>query len=115
MSDRASAESRAVPVLLDGIVEGQRGGLRLARDVARDHQRDAEVAERPRERQHDRREHAAPSEGELHGDEGANGPGAERARGAHERRVDRLERRRAALHDERQRSDGRGDDRARCA
>src|SRR5690349_13729571 len=43
--DGHHAGGGALVVLLDGVVDGQRRGLRLAGNVARDHERDAEVAE----------------------------------------------------------------------
>src|SRR5580692_8455387 len=46
------AQRGGVAVLLDGVVDGERRGLRLARDVAGDHEGDAEVPERARKGQH---------------------------------------------------------------
>src|ERR1700722_5409700 len=103
-------ERGLVLVLLHGVVDRERRGLRLAGDVARYHEGDAEVAERSREGEHERGGHPARGKGELDRQEGAARSGAQRPRSAHERHVDALEGGPTALHHERHRADGRGED-----
>src|SRR6185369_364674 len=50
-------EGFVVAARLDGVVDGDGRGLCLARDVARDHDRDAEVAESAREGEGSGRKH----------------------------------------------------------
>src|SRR2546423_1494655 len=58
----------ALLVRLDHVVDGERGGLGLAGDVAGDHERDAEVAERAGDGEHDAGDE--PAGGEQGAEEG---------------------------------------------
>ena len=98
---------------LHGIVDGDRGGLRLAGNVACDHDGDAEIAERTRKGERRCRQHAAPGKRQRDTKEDAARVEAERARGGFQLRVNALKGRAQTLGDERQRMNRRGDDGSR--
>ena len=91
------------------IVDGERKGLGAAGNVARHHQRDAEVAERPAERQHGAGQNRAPRERHRDRPEDAQLRVAERCGGLLEPAIDRFEARLRRLDQQRKRTDGGGE------
>ena len=77
---------------LERRVDGERERLRPALEAAREHDRGAELAEAAGERDRLAGREAGARERQRHAEERPDRPGAERARGGDEVRVDRLER-----------------------
>ena len=103
-----SQAARVRVTRLHGVVDGQRGGLGQARDVARHHHRGTEVAEGPGKGQHGSRGQSPPGQRQGDRPEDRELVAAEQSSHVFERRVHRLEGPASRQEKERKRRDRRG-------